>query len=201
MSGVFTALLILFMTVGVAEEERTDVSRQWRYELKNGSAMVSRYEEEPSNDLLIPGELDGYPVTGIGVRALDYLPLMSVTIPDSIVQILPYSFSYCYTLERIEVAKGNPVFESVDGVLFDKCQRMLVAYPCGRESKTYVIPDGTRIIGKNAFSFRERLSGVSIPDNVTHIDHNAFRACASLSGIIKAVSSASVRALLKAVWG
>lgn len=179
---MLSASLFLFMAVGVAEKEKTDTSGQWKYVLENGGATITGCMEEPSGDLVIPGELDGYLVTGIGERTLDYLPLTSVTIPDSIVEILPYSFSYCRTLERIEVAPGNPAFESIDGVLFDKRQGMLVAYPYGRASETYVIPAGTRIIGENAFCFRERLTGITIPDSVTRIDHNAFRACVSLTG-------------------
>ncbi|MCL2645160.1 MAG: hypothetical protein FWD51_06855, partial [Betaproteobacteria bacterium] len=67
--GVLAVLLVLFMAVGVAEEERTDASRQWMCVLKDGGAVVTRYVGEPKADLVIPCELDGVPVTCIGDSA------------------------------------------------------------------------------------------------------------------------------------
>ena len=81
-------------------------------------------------------------------------------------EILPNTFSWCQTLERIEVLPGNPAYESVDGVLFDKRLGMLVAYPMMRAGDTYAIPEGTRSIGEPAFFRRWRLAGIMFPNSV-----------------------------------
>ena len=39
--GVLAVLLVLFMTVGVAEEERTDAGGQWKYVLEDGGATIT----------------------------------------------------------------------------------------------------------------------------------------------------------------
>lgn len=97
MIATLVSLFAPFLAVGVAGEERADADGQWLYRLEDGGATITGYEGEPSGDLVIPGELDGYPVTGIGERVPDALPLTSVTIPDSVVKITPYSFNYLHT--------------------------------------------------------------------------------------------------------
>ena len=69
MIGMLAILLALFMAAGAAEEERADASGQWKYVLEGGGATITRYLGECNGDLLIPFELDGYPVTVIGDEA------------------------------------------------------------------------------------------------------------------------------------
>jgi len=40
MMGMLAVILALFMAVGVAEEERTDASGQWKYVLEDGGATI-----------------------------------------------------------------------------------------------------------------------------------------------------------------
>ena len=86
--GVLAVLLVLFMTVGVAEAERTDAGGQWKYTLEGDVATITGYVKKPAGDLVIPGELDGYPVTAIGYRAFHSCKeLTSAIIPDSVTHI------------------------------------------------------------------------------------------------------------------
>jgi len=270
--GVLALLLMLFMTVGAAEEETTDVSGQWTYVLEDGGATITGYVVAPSGDLMIPSELDGYPVTGIGDDAFtNCFGLTGVTIPDSVVRIGVFSFASCnitsvtipdsvtdigsgafyecssltsviipdsvtrigrgafngckgltsvnipasvtsigelafaYSgltgvtipasvteigsnpfiacpMDYIDVAADNPVYEQVDGVLFDKQQKMLVAYPNAKDG-TYAMPEGVLRIGENAFLDCGGLVGVIIPDSVTSIGDYAFVRCVSLTSV------------------
>jgi len=63
--------------------------------------------------------------------------LTAITIPASVVKIGAYSFVYCDNLTHIDTAPENTVYASIDGVLFDIEQKMLVAYPSGRLDTTY----------------------------------------------------------------
>jgi hypothetical protein len=198
---------------------------QFTYPTTNGTVTITGYTGT-NEDVIIPAMTSGLPVTSIGNRAFwGYTSLTNVTIPESITSIgddafydtgltsvtLPDSitsigdetFADCYSLTAISVAAQNPVYSSLNGVLFDKNQTTLVAYPA-RGPINYTIPDGvTNIgngafygcgnlasvtidngmtsIGKTAFSFCSRLGNIGIPDSVTSIGDSAFRACTGLT--------------------
>ena len=77
------------------------------------------------------------------------------------------------TLQKINVADGNPYFASEDGVLFDKEKKTLLCFPCGR-SGTYTVPENVLIIREDAFEGSDQLVELTIPDSVTEIGRSAF---------------------------
>ena len=105
--------------------------------------------------------------------------LTSVTIPDSVTNIGEEVFINCDSLNSIIVAPGNSVYSSIDGVLFDKEQVVLIYYPLGKESN-YFIPEGVKRIANNAFKWCSNLKSVVIPEGVTTIGDYAFSGCDSL---------------------
>ncbi len=121
-------------------------------------------------------------VTSIGDGAFYYCDLKSVTIPAGVTHIGRNPFEGC-PLTGIDVAADNPVYEQVDGVLFDKKQKTLVAYPHGKAENAYAIPEGVLHIGDAAFSNGLRLESVSIPDGVVSIGDMAFWACVNLTSV------------------
>lgn len=71
-------------------------------------------------EAVIPSEIGGVAVTSIGFNAFyDCGSLTSVTIPGSVTSIGKDAFSFCSNLTSIDVAEGNSVYSSVDGVLFN----------------------------------------------------------------------------------
>ena len=85
---VLVVLLVLLTAVVYAGEERTDASGQWKYVLQDDSVTVMGCVKNPSGDLAIPFELDGYPVTRIGYDAFSLcFGLTGVTIPEGITSI------------------------------------------------------------------------------------------------------------------
>jgi hypothetical protein len=91
--GILAVVLVLFLAVGVAEEEITDASGQWKYILEDGGATITGYVEEPRGELVIPSEVDGYAVTGIGESAFEECEgITSVTIPAGVTSIDEYAF-------------------------------------------------------------------------------------------------------------
>ena len=189
MAWILAVVLVLFMATGVAEEERTDAGGQWLYVLEEAGATIAGYVGEPTGDLVVPNEVDGYPVTGFGrFVANDHYEgegiITSVTIPDTVLQIFPYPFTNFPKLECVEVSPGNPAYESVDGVLFDKRQGMLVVYPMRQAGETYAMPEGTRSIGRHAFALRGELAGITLPNSITNIGDYAFCGCYRLTSII-----------------
>ena len=180
---ILAAMALFVACVGTAEpEQRIDTSGQWLYVLEDGGATIIGCEVKPEGDLAIPSELDGYAVTGIGRWAFSSnRALIGVTIPASVTDIEENPFSSS-AIRYIRVASENPVFESIDGVLFDKEQKRLVSYPHAREG-AYAIPEGTLQIGESAFYRCEGLTSVTIPDSVTRIGSWAFAYCRSLTSV------------------
>jgi len=81
---------------------------------------------------------------------------------------------------EINVDKKNPVFCSVDGVLFDKAMSELLEYPINKDKTDYVIPDGIKSIAKFAFYGCKRLVNINLPESLEIIKDYAFAYCKEL---------------------
>lgn len=151
-------------------------------------------------DLAIPDTLYGMPVASIGDYAFCLCNLTSVTVPDSITgigygafqqcasltnvtlgagvnSIGLRAFAYCDQMTSIQVDPANPVYSSLDGILFNKDRTVLIECPTGFIGE-FSIPNGVTNIADLAFDSCSLLSGVTIPDSVIRIGDGAFGGCA-----------------------
>jgi hypothetical protein len=71
----------------------------------------------------------------------------------------------------------NSAYSSLNGVLFNKGQTMLIQYPIGNVATSYTIPNSVTIIGYEAFYFCTSLTSVTIGNSVTSIGGDAFYGC------------------------
>jgi uncharacterized repeat protein (TIGR02543 family) len=94
-------------------------------------------------------------------------------------------------LTTIEVDDANPVYSSVDGVLFTKYKNTLVRYPAGKQG-AYTVPSSVTTIGERAFYNSKGLTSITIGNNVDSIQYGAFYACSSLTSISIGNSVASL---------
>jgi hypothetical protein len=108
--------------------------------------------------------------------------LTSVTIPNRVTSIGYDAFSGCTGLKSVNVDANNPVYASVDGVLFNKNGSVLVVYPAGKTG-FYTIPNSVTIIGSYAFYGCTGLTSVTIPNSVTSIWERAFYGCTGLTSV------------------
>jgi len=92
------------------------------------------------------------------------------------------TFADCSSFTSINVDSNNGYYKSVNGVLFSKDGKELVAYPGGNE-RDYTIPDSVISIGDYAFDGCRSLTSVTIPESVTSIGYCAFYVCSSLTSI------------------
>ena len=146
-------------------------------------------------------------VTTIGDYAFQYnFNLISVSIPSSLTSIGTYAFGTCNSLTSItilagvttigegaffactdltsfSVDAGNTSFESVEDVLFNESKTTLIAYPAGKTSVGYSIPNGVTTIGSYAFQSCSNLTSITLPSSATSIQKYAFKYCTSLTSI------------------
>ena len=159
----------------------------------------------PGGALTIPSAIGGTPVTSIGQAAFfSNGSLTAITIPASVTSIGSQAFEAMTQLTRITVAEDNSLFSSIDGVLFDKAQAVLLRFPGNRASYTspsgvtsiadgafrytsgvraVVISEGVTSIGVQAFGDSHALESVTLPDSLTSIGFWAFSNCFNLQSM------------------
>jgi hypothetical protein len=159
-----------------------DLEAQFNFTITNDTVTITGYTGA-GGAVTIPSAINGLPVTRIGDRAFyQCTNLNSVTIPDSVTFIGDSVFYDCTSLAAITADAFNPIFSSVDGVLFDKSQTTLIQCPGGKAG-SYTIPDSVTSIGHDAFQYCTRVTNVTIGNGVTSIGDDAFIACSSLTNV------------------
>lgn len=129
--------------------------------------------------------------------AFNNTPIASIFIPKNVNRIDGWNWAYAGvdvrgplltgSMQRIDVAEDNAIFCSVDGVLFNKSKSKLIRFPEAK-ADSYVIPDGTEIIGGKAFANNNVLTSVTIPNSVVSIEENAFRNSTGITSVVVPVS-------------
>jgi len=115
----------------------------------------------------------GDSVTNIGSYAFSGSGLRSVMIPDSVFNIGEGAFAICPKLGAITVDPVNPVYCSVNGVLFSHDQTTLIQCP-GARAGSFAVPDSVITIGTNAFVACTGLTSVTLGTNAYWIDDYAL---------------------------
>jgi hypothetical protein len=122
-------------------------------------------------------------VTIVGDEAFNgCFSLTEVTIGSGVTSIGGEVFADCTTLTNINVSSSNPTYSSIDGVLFDEHQTILMRYPSGL-SGSYTVPDSVTSVGDEAFFQCMALTTVTIPSSVTTCGGDAFAGCTSLTTV------------------
>lgn len=98
--------------------------------------------------------------------------IYSIRIPASVNKIDGSSFAGCNISEYV-IDENNPYLTSIDGVIYSKDLRTLIAFPSAYPSKVYNIPQTTKNIASHAF-YLSKIWHVEIPQCVINIAPDAF---------------------------
>ena len=109
----------------------------------------------------------------IGDGAFRHTSIESITIPATVTEIGPSAFAGANKLKSIKVKWGNKVYDSRGGcnAIIESVSDRLV-----QACVTTKIPEGIKIIGRNAFKGVEKES-IEIPSSVVEIENGAFFGC------------------------
>lgn len=167
------------------------------YTITNDEVTITGCDHSASGTLEIPSTIEGYPVTAIGENAFSDSPLIyKITLPDSVTTInygafwgcgftsidlsknvktiANETFNFCDNLVSINVDSQNEYYKSLDGVLFNKDQTIILYYPQSKQDENYIIPNTVQTIQSHTFMNCKNLRSVTIPDSVTTIIDNSF---------------------------
>ena len=151
----------------------------WYDEQPDGMIFVGKvlykYKGNTTENVIIP---DG--IITIQDDAFWGKSLKKIYIPRSVESIGNNAFDLCSNLVEINVDKNNNKYSSLDGVLFNKEQDILIKCP---NKETYIVPNSVTNINEYAFQYCENLVNVLIPNSVTTIGSGAFEYCENLESI------------------
>lgn len=91
-------------------------------------------------NLVIPEEIEGYPVKVIGGSSGNST-VESVSIPKTVLTCWQYSFTDWTALKEISVSPENENYSSRDGVLYDKSGTYISQYPEGKTDTSLTVSD------------------------------------------------------------
>ena len=109
--------------------------------------------------------------------------LRSLLLPENVSEIGNWACSGMPNLTAITVAEDNPYFCAVDGILHDKAEKTLIAYPAGKKDPVYSVINDVTVISQGAFGGVQYLQTLQIPATVNSITESTFELATSLQNI------------------
>lgn len=106
-----------------------------------------------------------------------------VVIPASVRWVGDAAFGYNTGCQKISVDKDSKYLKSVDGVLYTKDGKVLLAYPAGKKDTVFRVPYGVQYIADGAFIGAVKLKQVSLPKNLFYIGEKVFMDCKNLEKV------------------
>ena len=200
----YIGLNYVYYAYTIPNTDATDNSA-FTYVNHGDSIEITGFDNSVS-DVVIPSEIEGLPVTAISVGAFYLSTITSIEIPNTVTSIGEMAFlgctslksvklstgvakidknafGSCSALQEIQVAKDNPNFSSLNGVLYSKKQDTLVIYPAAKTDAAYIIPSGVTSVAMYAFSENPYLETLTIPNSLIKVGDSAFYNCKNLRAV------------------
>ncbi len=171
--------------------------------LNSSGASASAVNRLTEGDIIVPETLGGFPVEIVGqwafyncsnltsvtlpstIRQISWnvfgncVSLTNMVIPANVTSISGFAFGGCKGLTSFVVEDGNPRYSVIEGFLYCKPSKLMVAWPAG--VKEVSIPSDVSRIFSGAFGGCDAES-IFIPNTLKSIDAGAFSTSISGSG-------------------
>lgn len=191
----------------VRSEEYLKYEKIFNFEISQDETyyIITKLKSDHANDhtVVIPNTIDNIPVKkliGDNSNFVSWKNVKVIEIPDNIEYIgTNLENSDNNLADNVFIADGsltvainvspqNKVYSSVDGVLFNKDQSILIRYPHAKVDEAvylnYVVPNTVKTIYNRAFYRNERIASLTLTENVEVIGQGAFDGCVNLSQVI-----------------
>ncbi|MBR6983910.1 MAG: leucine-rich repeat protein [Ruminococcus sp.] len=171
------------ISVKAAEEYKKETVGDFTFNVYSDHADLAAIKAGVDGDIIIPSTINEVQVTGIAKLVFSSKQkFTSITLPDNLSEINS-DFNYNRDLKNIYIDGANDTFTSINGILFSKDKKRIIAYPLGKTEKTYNIPDGVKVIGTHAFANNKTMNNVVLPDTLEEIGKSAFSGFENLESI------------------
>lgn len=166
-------------------ENGTQEQHDWEAKLySDGTAEITKYTGS-DKDVVIPSTIEGHTVTSLEQDVFyNNTTVETIHIPATVTSmghpgdVMTTTFKGATSLKSITVEEGNPVYFSIDGVLFmyaaTDSTPMLMVYPASKDGASYYIPKNVGNICDYAFSETINLNKIVVPDTVKYLFICAF---------------------------
>ena len=130
-------------------------------------------------ELIIPDNVEH-----IGHHAfVDWRTATRIVIGSGVQYLGERVFQGANALPAFEVADGNTIVCTVDGVLFNTDKDTLIQFP-GAKGGTYIVPEQVKAIGDGSFQGCEHITNIILPEGLTYLGTASFVECTGLKEIV-----------------
>ena len=128
----------------------------------------------------VPHDGHTYIVTSIGMEFSMYVDIESISIPETVIEIVPGALSSS-TLDTITVHASNPVFRVEGNVLYDDVRKAIVRYCPSNVGAVFEVPSDILTLDAYSFYYASNLEEIrGIPNFMSVIGDYTFHGCSSL---------------------
>lgn len=202
LSVILTLAVVAAAFAGCSQKN----DQQLEYKIENNEVIITGYTDSTERtEIVVPDEIDGYPVTEIADFSLfNADSLTKITIGKNVKTIGTWAMTNNQRLQEFAVDEGNEYFTAVDGILFTKDMKTIIYYPNAKgitfskfgdpqqrdSSKddfveiTYTIPEGVETIRSKAFYKCYYIDKITIPEGVKTIEEKAFHRTSALTELV-----------------
>jgi len=158
-------LVCIFLLTSCSEK----IGKGYIYTVDNGEVTVRQYLGFQKS-VTIPEEIDGYPVRYVGPLAFQNKWVISVTVPEGVLEIQARAFENCPKLKSVDMPDSLVLIGSG---AFENCMAL----------ESIEIPKNVQAIDMHAFYRCTALTEIDLPDSVEHVGSWAFDGCTSLERV------------------
>lgn len=105
---------------------------------------------------------------------MTYSETLDMRYIDIIDDDIDYTFSGSENLQNIFIDENNLYYISIDGVLYTRDKKTLIAYPRGRKAETFSPINGCEHIGRCALCNQSNIKKINLPNSLRTIGNQAM---------------------------
>lgn len=145
-----------------AAEETQPVYEGLKYAVTDGTVTITGYTADLPEEVAVPAEIDGLPVTKIAEGAFRYnANAVSITLPDSVKEIGAESFKSCFKLKSVKLSAAITAIP--DNAFLES-----------RKLTELIVPEQLKSIGEKAFAKCLALEELNLPETLETVGEDAF---------------------------